>query len=276
MPSSETSEACGPRPQVLLAEDNEVNREVAIAMLDALGCDVHAVGDGQEALECSDLDSFDIVFMDCQMPEMDGFTATRAIREREVSEGSARLPIVALTAHAMRFDRDQCLAAGMDDYLSKPFSKDELRQVISKWARRVGAADAEITSPPEDAEAPIDPSPLERETWAELRTLGSAGTGDLLARVVDTYLESSSRLERAIRDAVAVADPVAIARAAHTLKSSSGQVGAARLAGLCKDLEAHGRSGRSAEAEALLPEIWKELEAVREALAAERLGARDV
>jgi signal transduction histidine kinase/DNA-binding response OmpR family regulator len=275
-PSSGASEDAGPRLRALLAEDNEVNRQVAIAMLDALGCDVHAVGDGREALECTALESFDVVFMDCQMPEMDGFTATRAIREREASDGSARLPIVALTAHAMRFDRDQCLAAGMDDYLSKPFSKGDLRQMLSRWTSRVDDADAAPVHTSADAATPIGENPLEPETWAELRTLGDGDEGDLLARVVDTYLESSSRLERAIRDAVAEADSAAIARAAHTLKSSSGQVGATRLAALCKDLEAHGRSGRSGDARALLPEIWKELEAVREALAAERLGARDV
>jgi signal transduction histidine kinase/CheY-like chemotaxis protein/HPt (histidine-containing phosphotransfer) domain-containing protein len=273
---SAASETRGPRLRVLLAEDNEVNLEVAIAMLEALGCEVQAVRDGREALERSGEETFDIVFMDCQMPEMDGFAATRAIREREASEASARLPIVALTAHAMRFDRDQCLVAGMDDYLSKPFSKNDLRQVLSRWADRVGGADAGPAETPEDAVAAIAASPLERGTWAELRALEGDAAGDLLARVVDTYLQSSSRLERAIRDAVAAADPAAVARAAHTLKSSSGQVGAARLAGLCKDLEAHGRAGRTRDAEALLPELWNELEAVREALAAELLGARDV
>ena len=273
---SATSESRGPRLRVLLAEDNEVNLEVAIAMLEGLGCDVQAVRNGREALERSSEETFDIVFMDCQMPEMDGFAATRAIRAREASEASVRVPIVALTAHAMRFDRDQCLVAGMDDYLSKPFSKKDLRQVLSRWADRVDGPDAGSAETSEEAAAPIDASPLEPGTWAELRALGDDAAGDLLARVVDTYLQSSSRLERAIRDAVAAADPGAIARAAHTLKSSSGQVGAARLAGLCKDLEAHGRAGRTRDAEALLPELWNELEAVREALAAELLGARDV
>jgi len=277
-PSVATSKARGPRCQVLLAEDNEVNREVAVAMLDALGCEVRAVRNGREALECSGQEAFDIVFMDCQMPEMDGFTATRAIRAREASEAtrSVRLPIVALTAHAMRFDRDQCLAAGMDDYLSKPFSKEDLSQILAKWAHQVDAADPASGSSSEDVATPLAPSPLEADTWTELRALEDGDAGDLLARVVDTYLESSSQLERAIRDAASEADPEAIARAAHTLKSSSGQVGATRLSGLCKDLEAHGRAGHTGDAEALLPEIWEELEVVREALAAERLGARDV
>ncbi len=126
--------------RLLLAEDNVINREVAVAMLDRMGCKVEVVANGQKALDRVLDERFDLVLMDCHMPEMDGLDATRRIREKE-SEGSdleekglrRRTPIVALTAHAMKGDREQCLAAGMDDYLSKPFNQEQLVEVLKRW-----------------------------------------------------------------------------------------------------------------------------------------------
>jgi signal transduction histidine kinase/ActR/RegA family two-component response regulator len=125
--------------RALLAEDNRVNREIGTAMLESLGCEVTVVGTGREALEEVFNNRYDIVFMDCQMPEMDGYQATRAIRLREGELGAQggearRVPIVALTASAMTGDRERCLAAGMDDYVAKPFNKEQLREQIRKWA----------------------------------------------------------------------------------------------------------------------------------------------
>jgi CheY-like chemotaxis protein len=118
---------------VLVAEDNAVNQEVAVALLNAVGCTSRIVANGREALAAlGSGESFDLVLMDCQMPELDGYEAARAIRERESAQGG-HIPIVALTANAMIGDREACLAAGMDDFLSKPFRLAEMRAMLEKW-----------------------------------------------------------------------------------------------------------------------------------------------
>jgi CheY-like chemotaxis protein len=127
--------AVPPHARVLLAEDNAVNQRVAVRMLEKLGCQVDVAANGREAVESVWRSSYDCVFMDCQMPEMDGFEATAAIRRRE-DPGDLHVPIIAITAHAMQGDRDRCLSAGMDDYLSKPVGAEALRTMLQKWVRR--------------------------------------------------------------------------------------------------------------------------------------------
>ncbi len=257
-------------PRVLLAEDNDVNQEVAVAMLEALGCQVGTARNGREALERLDREPFELVFMDCQMPELDGFAATRAIRQREAGQGpdTPRIPIVALTAHAMRHDREECLAAGMDDYVSKPFTRDDLCLVLERWlGRKIGR---NCAAPSEPARAHVESGAL-----GHLRVLEAEGAPGLVDRVVDAYLESSGKLLGTLRSALEAHDVKALARAAHTLKSSSAQVGALLLSGLCKDLEALARAGRLEGLEHLVARIAAELEDVHEALAAEGLGAPD-
>ncbi len=116
---------------MLVAEDNPINQKVATSMLKKIGCSTDLAGNGQEAVERCRKQHYDLVFMDCQMPGMDGFEATAAIRAEE--SDSRRTPIVAMTAHAMPSDRERCLAAGMDDYLTKPISVEQLRAVIARW-----------------------------------------------------------------------------------------------------------------------------------------------
>ncbi len=120
---------------ILLAEDNPINQEVALSMWEGLGCSVEAVTTGREAIEAVTRTAYDLILMDCQMPEMDGFAATQYIRQQEAHHGTARhTPVIALTARAFTRDRVQCLAAGMDDYLSKPFTLDQLRTVLARWS----------------------------------------------------------------------------------------------------------------------------------------------
>src|SRR5579863_8861198 len=118
--------------RILIAEDNAINQKVIERMVQKLGYSVDLVANGREAIVAASGSSYGLIFMDCQMPEMDGFEACREIRKLE---GGARIPIVAITANAMKGDRERCLAAGMDDYVSKPFKQDDLRVVIERWIR---------------------------------------------------------------------------------------------------------------------------------------------
>jgi signal transduction histidine kinase/CheY-like chemotaxis protein/HPt (histidine-containing phosphotransfer) domain-containing protein len=258
--------------RILVAEDNSVNQEVTTAMLEAIGCTVQVVENGKLAVERLEIEPFDLVLMDCQMPIMDGFEATRKIREREESAGGTSgdtepLRVVALTAHAMQGDREKCLAAGMDDYLTKPFTKGEMSQVLEQWL-----GDAPDDEPSVACMEPsVDPAAL--KTLADLEPNGNI---DLLERVVNAYLSSSTQLAAQIRDSLVAEDPKSMAAAAHTLKSSSAQVGAMKASYLAKEIESRGRSGSVDEARELVDELSRELGSVHEELAAARFGARDV
>lgn len=139
--------------RVLVAEDNPVNQEMALAVLTLLGCQTEMVANGQEAVEAVARTEYDLILMDCQMPVLDGFAATTAIRRWEQAQGRPHLPIVALTANAMTGFREQCLAAGMNDYLSKPFAQKELAAVLKRWLP------ASVRSPTEVDRPLIDPPP---------------------------------------------------------------------------------------------------------------------
>ena len=256
--------------RILLVEDNLVNKEVTTAMLEAIGCEVLAVENGRLALDRLGTERFDLVLMDCQMPIMDGFEATRRIREREESANGGgreveRVPIVALTAHAMQGDREKCIAAGMDDYLTKPFTKHEMALLLEEWLGEEGFA------PAARSERSVNPDALR-----DLVGLEKNGSPGLLERVVDAFVPSSTRLSAQIGEAIKASDPAGMAAAAHTLKSSSAQVGGVRLSAIAKEIEALGRSGSIDGARALFDALALELESVHEELAAALLGARDV
>jgi two-component system sensor histidine kinase/response regulator len=267
--------------KILLAEDSEANREVATAVLEGLGCEVHVAVNGREALQCVEREHFDLVFMDCQMPQMDGLEATRAIRTRERS-GEARsvdrVPIVALTAHAARHDRQECLETGMDDYLCKPFTQQDLRRMIEKWARPGTPREPEAgrqSEVPGEAEPKKGSSRLNPAALDQLRELEARGKRGLVSRIVQTYLKSSDELASSLRAALDEENAEALARAAHTLKSSSAQMGAEHLATLCKELEALAKAGSLENVAGLVAQISEEFADIREALAIEGLGVRD-
>ena len=238
--------------EVLVVEDNAINRDVATAMLEQLGCTVRLAMDGKEACEILGQRSFDVVFMDCQMPEMDGFAATRRVREREVKQGG-HVPIIALTANALAGDREKCLASGMDDFVSKPFHKEALRAALSRAVTRDSlvvpapvATEAtetpalpapsavpqllEPVAPPESSA--IDPAALEN-----IRMLQRPGKPDLLAAIVAMYLKSTPGEVEAIRTATAAGDLTAVSRTAHKLKGSSRTVGARRVGDILSAIE---------------------------------------
>ncbi|WP_447983525.1 response regulator [Nitrospira sp. Nam74] len=320
--------------RILLAEDNPVNQEVALGMLEALGCRADLASNGREVLDALKRKTYDVVLMDCQMPEMDGFEATRRIREIEAgsglrtgdvsvrsatesSEASAltsgrvrRIPIVAVTAHAITGDRERCLAAGMDDYLSKPFMQHQLQVLLRRWmpssvaeagvngANQVvqtasnATAVRDVMSSHESgallasheavstgysnvwsadylAGPYVEVPSIDRRAWESIRSLQRPGHPDMLRRVIEKYLASSRELIKTMRGAVPRQDAAALHRTAHSLKSSSATLGALRLAALCKEAEAMGRTNTFEG----MTSLWELLEAeytvVQEALTAE-------
>ena len=258
--------------RILLVEDNPVNQAAAVAMLSALGCEVWAACNGAEALEMLERAEFGLVLMDCQMPVMDGLEATRHIRERETSRGNAasRVPIVALTADVSSNDRQACLAVGMDDYLTKPFTKKQLGDVVEKWAGHIPPAPTAALQGDRPQEGGGNDLPtLDVRVLRAMHAPEGPGDGELGPRLAAILVDSTQRLCREISDAARAADTDGLVAAAHSLKSSAAQVGALRLARLATDLEhaARGETGWSEAANFVLGEF----EDVREALAAAEL-----
>lgn len=205
--------------RILLAEDNLVNQQVALRMLQRLGHSVAVAANGKEALELLKQERFDIVLMDVQMPELDGISATRQIRQREQGTGQ-QLPIIALTAHAMTGDRERFLSAGMSDYLAKPIRPEELTQMIEKWRPR-------RDSPP--SALPV----YDRQDF--LTRL--AGDEALAAELIATFLNDAARRSAEIAQAAAANDWEQLRRAAHTVKGAAASVAARRIAAVAAELE---------------------------------------
>ena len=253
------------RRKVLLAEDNPVNVEVASAMLEGLGLDVSRARNGEEALHSVQADDFDVILMDCQMPVMDGFAATSEIRRHEQQRGRARsMPIIAITANALQGDRESCLAAGMDDYLSKPFTQQALGQTLSRWISlpRV-APPAEAPEP-----APADDSVINLQALDNIRALSPSNGDALLERVLQAFLRDTPAHLHTLRQAIAADDAEQLRKAAHSLKSSSANIGASMLAQRSKELEQLGRNHTTAGAAPLLADMEHSFQAARQALGA--------
>ena len=221
--------------RVLLAEDNPINQEVAISLLEFLGCSVTTADTGERAVQELGQGRFQVVLMDCQMPGMDGFEATREIRRRETAGGSSRVPIIALTANAMRGDRERCLAAGMDDFVSKPFRLEDLRRTLERWVAGVDAG-GDNTPPPRGSQEPA-PSELDEAAMQQIAALRRPGGPDLLGKVARLYRDRTPALLTEIEAAAQRGDHATVAFAVHNLKSSSACVGALRLADACEALE---------------------------------------
>lgn len=238
------------RGRVLVAEDNESNALVAQTHLQKLGLDVACVADGAQALAAMADGGFDLVLMDCQMPGIDGFAATRQWRQQ--SQGSEkRLIIIALTANAMAGDRERCLAAGMDDYLAKPFSGEQLLAALHRWLPEERRQSVVVMAPPAaplpvEDDATLDPAVLDK-----LRALSPQGAEVLIRQLLEAYLRGARSLLPRLVAAQANLDADALASVAHALKSSSYNVGAHRLADACRMLENTARSGDGADLTAL-------------------------
>jgi signal transduction histidine kinase/CheY-like chemotaxis protein/HPt (histidine-containing phosphotransfer) domain-containing protein len=258
--------------RALLVEDNSVNARVALRLLSLLGIEADMVGDGRAALEKIERTTYDLILMDCQMPVMDGYTATRTRREDERQKGLPRLPIIAMTANAMAGDREKCLDAGMDDYLTKPLDRGLLEATIARWLPDVVDARAKsgtapgvppaLSAAPEPAAAPKAPpeSPIEMPAASSVGATARMPAidqgivqellevmGDGFAGLVRVYFEDTPKLLERLREAVDMTDHGTIAEITHSLKSSSANLGALPLAELAKRAEIDARAKRSDE-----------------------------
>lgn len=247
--------------RVLVAEDNRTNQMVAAGMLAMNGCACEFAGDGKQAVALARAERFDLILMDCSMPEMDGYEATAHIRTFEESLG-LRTPIVAMTANTQPGDAEKCLAAGMDDYLAKPITLVELRYKLERWLGRT-APDGQAMLP-EVPDVP-DASPLDHDVFDKLREV----LGPALQQTVAPFLEDTpgylSQLTRAVLDGNAD-----VARAmAHSIKGSSGNLGAVALAQLAKEAEELAINQRVSEVGPLLPRLQRAYDAVAAVLGAE-------
>jgi CheY-like chemotaxis protein len=250
--------------RVLLVEDNAVNQEVARAMLQELGVAVVSAWSGEEALEKLAADRFEVVLMDCQMPKLDGYATTSRFREWEKENQRPRTPIVALTANALSGDAEKCFAAGMDRYLSKPFTSDQLYRVLESCGSASMRADSDAKS---------ESAVLDQQALGRIRALHRPGGPNFFAKVVGLYFSSSLALTDAMRAAVTTNDAPAIREAAHALKSCSANVGAIAFAEMCKDVEMAAADGNLDSARELVEKLLAEYIHVLQALDAQNIAA---
>jgi CheY-like chemotaxis protein len=250
--------------RILIVEDNIVNQNVALHQLQKLGYLADAAENGRVALEAMRRVSYDVVFMDCQMPELDGYETTRELRR---IEGVTRHTwVVAMTAHSLEGDRAKCLAAGMDDYLSKPVKTEEVHAALCRF-RGVREIEREVRE--EGGPPAIDTSLL-----VGFRELDGDGGDGILGKLIDLFIENSPQVIAEAHSALAQRASPQLARAAHTLKGSCANFGAERMREACWRLEQLAKQGTIEGAAELLADLEKEYSYVRLALERERPPAR--
>lgn len=248
---------------VLLVEDNEINRAVALGFLTRLGYRADTAVHGRQALDLVAQNEYDAILMDCQMPVMDGYTATRRLRERE-GESGHHTPVIALTADVLAEAREECLAAGMDDYVSKPLSREALAEALHRWVGRGESAQIAAGQRAQSQSQPLIQS-IRRRLQAISGDDSEAGR-ELLVRICAMFGKAGEVALNELTLAAAQHDAAAIKATAHRLKGSAGNVGAVTLAALCGDLETLAREGRLDAATELLDRLRTEFEACRAAL----------
>ena len=246
--------------RLLIADDNLVNQRFVVRTAERVGCRTRVVPNGTAAVEAMEQETFDVVLMDCQMPEMDGFEATRRIRELDGPQ--ANVPIIAMTANALAGDRERCLAAGMDDYIAKPLRPRHLQRILQRWL----ALEALRAAPKASVDLSLVSSVLDIELLEQLRQIGSPEDGDLLDELMELFLETVPPGVEELAEAVHVKDPSEVRRLAHRLKSSGGMLGATKFVSLCSQLEEIGAAGCVDGMEDLLVECQSELLQVNRAL----------
>ncbi len=254
--------------RILLAEDNEVNRIVAREILSMAGFECDAVEDGKKAVAAALKRRYDLILMDCQMPEMDGYAATAAIREaeaggRQVARRPGRIPVIAVTANAVKGDREQCLAAGMDHYISKPLDSQRLITMIEACLSGGAAPDAPASLKAQGDESTRDvrdgasaPPPLDFRSLLER----CGGNMPLVSRLVARFLAQLTHDLDALRTSMAAGDAGQIVTLAHGLKGAAGYVSCSQIKRIAAELESIGRTQDLTQGDACLSELRREVE----------------
>ena len=247
--------------QVLVVDDNISNQKVGRLLLEHLGCRVAVAANGREAIAMLAQLPYEIIFMDCEMPEMDGFAATAEIRR---SAAGRHIPIIAMTARSLRGDRERCLDAGMDDYISKPAQLADLHAALARWVS--GPQPSGTAAPPSAAPAAVPAAPLDPAVTARLRALATATNPAVLAEIYATFLAGAVPYIAAIQTGVAAHAASAVQHAAHAFKGASASIGAKPLAELCRQLEALSAAGRVADAGPIVAQLEEEFAQVKTAV----------
>ena len=248
---------------ILVAEDNPVNQKLITEVLKIFGCQFTLVENGKQAVSMYEKNQYDLILMDCQMPEMDGFQATKLIRSEEQEAGANQgIVIVALTANARNEDRDRCLACGMNDYLSKPFTMVQLRNIIFKWLQTVEDYEGDDALVPEptaieaDSQAiPTEEALLDINTLNGIRALQAPQAPDILAKLLEIYITRSPELITQLHSAIEETSHEEVRDQAHSLKSASGSIGARKIFELSAKLENMARDNDLTGAGEILEEI---------------------
>ena len=271
---AQPASTAAPQPKVrfdaaiLVAEDNPINQDVVRHMLQMLGCSVEVAENGNEVVAAAHRGRYDLIFMDCQMPQVDGFAATRMIRAREAGQGAGRMPIVALTANAISGDRERCLDAGMDDYLSKPFDFGQLRDVLQRWLpgtivsaaepggnpappAAVAAAAAEVHQVDKVDEVHA-PAPVVFDRCGLLERMGEE---EFLGIFVGKYIACTSELMLLLKKAISEGDCDTIHLQSHSIKGAAASIGAEAMRAIAWQMEESARKDLS-----VLPGLYAELE----------------
>jgi two-component system, sensor histidine kinase and response regulator len=263
--------------KVLVAEDNPVNQVIASEYLANLGCSVLVADNGLQAVAAHHQQKFDCILMDCQMPEMDGLQATRVIRERERETKAEPTPIIAVTANAYEEDRLRCLEAGMDGYVSKPFSEDRLSAALIEWCPRAKlAASGNVTtlSDVRQSEAALPEARVAAtDNCAVIDSTMKLARPALYAKLIAVFLAHSGAVQQALSNALRAKDTQALKAAAHSLKSSCANIGANNLSELCHDLEIAAQTGEMKKCRPIVNNVRQGLVSLCEALEAESAQA---
>ena len=254
--------AAAPRADVriLVAEDIASNREVALAILGKLGYCAETVTNGAEALTAFESGGYDLILMDCEMPEMDGYEATRRLRQQEIAAGKARVPIIALTAHVTSGDRSQCMSAGMDDYLCKPIDPRKLAVALAKWLPApppAGSQAVRESAPPEPGNGVFN----ERELLGRLM-----GDRSLAGKIVAGFLQDAPVQLLHLRERLEASDAVDVRRLAHGLKGAASTVAAGDLRAVALEIEESAKVGELGRAAELLPSLVEKFEQLKAVL----------
>jgi two-component system, sensor histidine kinase and response regulator len=248
---------------ILVAEDNPVNQDVVRHMLAILGCSIEIAGDGALVVAAAERSDYDLLFMDCQMPRMDGFAATRVIRAREAEQGLPHRPIIALTANAIAGDRERCLAAGMDDYLSKPFDLPQLRAMLQRWIpQKAQAAGAERGSVAAESATGGALAPMQADAGQAaifdreglLERIG--GDEEFLQIFVGKFIESTAELMISLAEAIEGGDGGGIHLQSHSIKGAAASIGAEAMRSIAAEMEVSAKGGQLAD----MPQLYEALD----------------